>query len=91
MTPSEYCSGLPFPFPGDLPNPGIEPRSSTLQMNSLPTEPEGTPKNNGVGMKKPIPSPADVPDPGIKSESPALQVNSLLTKPSGKPNHSGMA
>ena len=60
-------------------------------MNSLPTEPEGTPKNNGVGMKKPIPSPADVPDPGIKSESPALQANSLPTKPSGKPNHSGMA
>ena len=27
----EHWSGLPFPFPGDLPNPGIEPRSSSLQ------------------------------------------------------------
>ena len=90
MTPSEYWSGLPFPFAGHLPNPGTEPRSSTLQRNSLPTEPEGMPKNNGVGMENPIPSP-DVPDPGIKSESLALQANSLPTKPSGKPNHSGMA
>ena len=44
MTPSEYCSGLPFPSPGDLPNPGIDPRSSALQGNSLPTEPEGCPR-----------------------------------------------
>ena len=34
----EYWSGLPFPSPGDLPNPGIEPRSSALQEDSLPTE-----------------------------------------------------
>ena len=32
----EYWSGLPFPSPGDLPNPGIEPRSSTLQVDCLP-------------------------------------------------------
>ena len=32
----EYLSGLPFPSPGDLPNPGIEPRSPTLQADSLP-------------------------------------------------------
>ena len=31
----EYGSGLPFPSPGDLPNPGIEPRSSALQVDSL--------------------------------------------------------
>ena len=31
----EYWSGLPFPFPGNLPDPGIEPRSSTLQADSL--------------------------------------------------------
>ena len=35
----EYWSGLPFPSPGDLPNPGIEPRSPTLQMGSLLFEP----------------------------------------------------
>ena len=39
----EYWSGLPFPFPGDLPNPGIEPRSPALQVVSLPTEPPGKP------------------------------------------------
>ena len=37
----EYWSGSPFPSPGDLPNPGIEPRSSTLQADSLPSEPPG--------------------------------------------------
>ena len=44
----EYWSGLSFPSPGDLPNPGIEPRSPTLQVDSLPSEPPGKPKNTGV-------------------------------------------
>ena len=35
----EYWSGLPFPSPTDIPNVGIEPRSSTLQADSLPHEP----------------------------------------------------
>ena len=39
----EYWSGEPFPSPGDLPNPGIEPRSPTLQADSLPAEPAGKP------------------------------------------------
>ena len=33
----EYWSGLPFPSPGKLPNPGIEPSSPTLQADSLPS------------------------------------------------------
>ena len=37
----EYWSGLPCPPPGDLPNPGTEPRYSTLQVDSLPSEPPG--------------------------------------------------
>ena len=37
----EYWSGLPFPAPGDLPNPGIEPRSLSLQADPLPSEPPG--------------------------------------------------
>ena len=45
----EYWSGQPFPTPGDLPNPGIEPRSPALQVDSLPGEPTGKPKNIGVG------------------------------------------
>ena len=39
----EYWSGWPFPSPGDLPNPGTEPRSPTLQADSLPAEPPGKP------------------------------------------------
>ena len=39
----EYWSGLPFPSPRDLPDPGIEPRSPALQANSLPTELWGKP------------------------------------------------
>ena len=41
----EYCSGLPFPSPGDLPYPGLKPRSPALQANSLPTEPLVKPPN----------------------------------------------
>ena len=36
-----YWSGLPFLPPGDLPDPGIEPRSPALQADSLPSEPPG--------------------------------------------------
>ena len=39
----EYWSGLPCPPLGDLPNPGIEPRSPTLQADSLMPEPPGKP------------------------------------------------
>ena len=39
----EYWSGLPFPSPGDLPNPGIEPGSPALQADSLPTKIQGKP------------------------------------------------
>ena len=41
----EYRSGLPFPSPGDLPDPGTEPRSPTLQADALPSEPPGKSKN----------------------------------------------
>ena len=40
----EYCSGLPFLSPGDLPYPGIEPRSSSLQADALTSEPPGKSK-----------------------------------------------
>ena len=45
----EYWSGLPCPLSRNLPNPGIEPRSPTLQADSLPSKPPGKPMNNGVG------------------------------------------
>ena len=43
------CVGKPFPTPGDLPNPGFEPRSPALQADSLLAEPQGKPKKTGVG------------------------------------------
>ena len=39
----EYWSGLPFPSPGDLPDPGIKPRSPALQSDALTSEPRGKP------------------------------------------------
>ena len=39
----ECWSGLPFPSPGDLPNPGIEPESPTLQADTLTSEHQGRP------------------------------------------------
>ena len=40
----EYWSGCPFPSPGDLPNPGIKPRSPALWADPLTTEPQGKPR-----------------------------------------------
>ena len=45
----EYWTGFPFPSPGDLSSPGIEPRSPALQEDSLPAEPPGKAKNKEVG------------------------------------------
>ena len=45
----EYWSGSLSLLQGNLPNLGIEPRSPTLQADSLPDEPPGKPKNTGVG------------------------------------------
>ena len=45
----EYWSREPFPSPRDLPNPGIKPGSPSLQVESLPSEPPGQPKNTGMG------------------------------------------
>ena len=44
----EYWSGLPFPSPGDLPDPGVEPGSPALQADALSSEPPGNkPKRKG--------------------------------------------
>ena len=44
----EYWSGLPFPSPGDLPNPGMEPGSSALEADTLTSEPPGKPKEGQI-------------------------------------------
>ena len=43
----EYWSGLPFPSPGDLPDPGMEPGSSELGADLLISEPPGKPSEKG--------------------------------------------
>ena len=50
MDPNHYMVSKYFPpSSGDLPNPGIETRYATLQMDSLPAEPQGKPKDTGMG------------------------------------------
>ena len=77
----EYWSGQPLPSPGDLPNPGIKPRSPALQVDSLPAEPQGKTKNTRGGSLPLL----HLPNPGIEPGSPELQVDSLPTELSGKP------
>ena len=48
----EYWSGLPFPSPEDLPNPGIEPGFPALQVDALLSEPPGKPFCKQKGTKK---------------------------------------
>ena len=47
----EYWSALPFPSPGDLPNPGIESGSPALQADALPSEPPGKTHNQAEPMR----------------------------------------
>ena len=74
---------MPCPPPGNLPNPGVEPRSPAFQADSLLSELPGKPK-----IMEPIPYPGDLPDPGVKPGSPALQADSLPAELPGKPSGS---
>ena len=58
-----FSSRKPFPSPGDLPNPGMEPRSPALQVDSLPA------KQQVCGIL--------IPQPGVELVPPALEVQSL--------------
>ena len=44
----EYWNGFPFPSPGDLPDPGTEPRFPAWQADSFPFEPPGKPPNQNI-------------------------------------------
>ena len=68
----EYWSGQPFPSPGDLPSPGIEPRSPTLQVDFLPV--------GSLSLLQQI-----FQNPGIGPGSPALQAESLPADLPGRP------
>ena len=50
----EYWSGLPFPSPGDLLDPGIQPRSPALQVDSLPLSHQGSPRSTNQATNKAI-------------------------------------
>ena len=69
-------------------NPGIEPRSLALQVDSLPSEPPGRPKNTGVGSLSLLQG--IFPTPGIKPRSPALQVDSLPAEQPARPKNTGV-
>ena len=79
----EYWNGYPFLPPGDLLNPGIQPRSPALQTDSLPAELQRKPKNTGVGSLSLLQW--IFLNPGIELGCPTWQVDSLPTELSGKP------
>ena len=71
--------------PRDLPNPGIKLRSPALQADSLPAEPQGKPKNAGVGSLSP--SQGNLSNPVIELGPPASQADSLPTELSLSMSH----
>ena len=94
----EYWSGLPFPSPRDLPDPGIKSGSSAFQADALPSEPPCNPMDCGLpgssvhGILQArilkwvaIPFSGDLCDPGVEPRSPTLQTDSLPTELRGKP------
>ena len=90
----EYWSGLPYPPPGDLPNPGIEPMSFTspaLAGRFFTTSATWEAPICIILIRQedwsglPFPSPGDLPGPGIEPRSPALQADALISEPPGKP------
>ena len=73
----EYWSGCPFSSPGDLPNPGIEPRSPALQVDSFQLIHKGSSR---MLEWVAYPFSRDLPHPRIEPVSSALHANSLPTK-----------
>ena len=68
----EYWSGLPFPSPGDLPNPGINLRSAVLQADSLLSEPPGKSFNRKDAVNS-------VLEGGSNPDSPGSQISWVLS------------
>ena len=84
---TEYWSGLPFPSPGDLPNPGIEPKSSTLEADSLPPKPPGKPSPSLAKPLNQLPPSLDlIPGPRpifipVKAPGPGKLAKPLFLNP----------
>ena len=72
----DYWNGLPFPSSEDLPNPGIEPRSSALQADCLLSELRGSPQETETQQKRPPVGQQFFPIlnvfPSTSSQNPAL-------------------
>ena len=81
----EYWSGQPFPSPGDLPNRGMEPRSSDLQVDSLPAEPQG----KGISYGR-VTVGSVVPAPGGQQRDSAIHVRVSLLPQTPFPSRLGM-
>ena len=81
----EYWSGLPLPSPGNLPNPGIKPRSPALQEDDLPSEPQGKPlrrqKPLGKAEEPEIKLPTFVGSSKKQESSRKTSTSVLLTRP----------
>ena len=77
----EYWSGQPFPSPGNLPDPGVEPRPPALRVDWLPAEPQANSKNTGVGSLSLLQRTFLTQEPNWG----LLQVDSLPAELSGKP------
>ena len=58
----EYWSGLPFPSPGDLPDPGIEPGSPALEADALTSQPPGKPRVPKRGRREAASPSVDPPE-----------------------------
>ena len=78
----EYWSGLPYPPSQDLSNPGLEPRSPKLQVDSLLSEPPGNPKKTGVDSLSLLQGifPTQESNPGLLPSRQILYQGSLSNK-----------
>ena len=81
----ECWSRLPFPSPGDLPDPGNEPRSPTLQADSLPSEPQGIPLENSMRYPQKLtvelPYDLEVPLQGIYLKKSKIYLKKIFVPP----------
>ena len=66
----ECWSGLPFPSPGDLPDPGMEHGTPALQADALPSEPPGKPQDELFLIWEPVPF-------GIKKDNPPALLGTI--------------
>ena len=88
LSRQEYWSLLPYPPSGDLPSPGMEPRSPALRAECLPSEPTGKPVNPGVGSLSLLQGIFLTQE--INLGSPALWADSLPSEPPGNPKNTGV-